>query len=80
MSGDRTNGLGAERGDGTARDHLALALDLDDLVAALRMARPLAEYFSVAKVGLETLLCGGSRERGGALSCGIQGLRRPEAP
>ena len=56
MSGDRTNGLSAEHDDATARDHLALALDLDDLVAALRMARPLAEYFSVAKVGLELSL------------------------
>jgi len=42
-----------------ARAHLALALDLDDLVAALRMARPLVEYFSVAKVGLELFTAAG---------------------
>ena len=42
-----------------ARSHLALALDLDDLVAALRIARPLAEYFSVAKVGFELFSAAG---------------------
>lgn len=36
-----------------ARDHLALALDVDDLVAAMRLARRLQPYFRVAKVGLE---------------------------
>ena len=35
------------------RDRLALALDVDDLVVALRLARRLQPYFSVAKVGLE---------------------------
>jgi orotidine-5'-phosphate decarboxylase len=35
------------------RDRLALALDTDDLVDALRMARDLEPWFSVAKVGLE---------------------------
>ena len=35
------------------RDRLALALDVDDLVAATRMARQLQPYFGVAKVGLE---------------------------
>ena len=42
-----------------ARDHLALALDVDDLVAALRIARPLLDYFSVAKVGLELFSASG---------------------
>jgi orotidine-5'-phosphate decarboxylase len=42
-----------------ARDHLALALDVDDLVAALRVARPLLEYFAVAKVGLELFSASG---------------------
>jgi orotidine-5'-phosphate decarboxylase len=32
---------------------LALALDMDDLVAALRLAKELKPYFGVAKVGLE---------------------------
>ncbi|HUY22274.1 MAG TPA: orotidine-5'-phosphate decarboxylase [Acidimicrobiales bacterium] len=35
------------------RDRLALALDFDDLVVALRMARRLRPWFGVAKVGLE---------------------------
>jgi orotidine-5'-phosphate decarboxylase len=38
------------------RDRLALALDTDDLVDALRMARELAPWFGVAKVGME-LFC-----------------------
>jgi orotidine-5'-phosphate decarboxylase len=39
--------------DDDARDHLALALDVDDLVVALRLARRLRPWFGVAKVGLE---------------------------
>jgi len=35
------------------RARLALALDVDDLVVALRMARRLRPWFGVAKVGLE---------------------------
>ena len=35
------------------RDRFALALDVDDLVAATRMARELRPWFGVAKVGLE---------------------------
>lgn len=35
------------------REHLAVALDLDDSVAAIRMARELRPWFGVAKVGLE---------------------------
>ena len=35
------------------RDRLALALDVDDLVEALRLARRLRPWFGVAKVGLE---------------------------
>ncbi|HZU80266.1 MAG TPA: orotidine-5'-phosphate decarboxylase [Acidimicrobiales bacterium] len=35
------------------REHLALALDVDDLVVALRLARRLRPWFGVAKVGLE---------------------------
>lgn len=42
-----------------ARQHLALALDVDDLVAALRMAKGLNEYFAVAKVGLELFSAAG---------------------
>jgi orotidine-5'-phosphate decarboxylase len=39
--------------DREPRDRLALALDVDDLVAALRLAIRLRPWFSVAKVGLE---------------------------
>jgi orotidine-5'-phosphate decarboxylase len=53
--------------DDTARDRLVLALDVDDLVVALRLARPLLEYFSVAKVGLE-LFCASGPEAVVALS------------
>jgi orotidine-5'-phosphate decarboxylase len=35
------------------RDRLAIALDVDDLVVALRLARRLRPWFGVAKVGLE---------------------------
>ncbi|HMK99677.1 MAG TPA: orotidine-5'-phosphate decarboxylase [Acidimicrobiales bacterium] len=38
---------------GDPRQHLALALDVDDLVVALRLARRLRPWFGVAKVGLE---------------------------
>ena len=39
--------------DDDPRDRLALALDVDDLVVALRLARRLRPWFGVAKVGLE---------------------------
>lgn len=45
--------------DEAARGHLALALDVDDLVVALRMARPLHRYFSVVKIGLELFSAAG---------------------
>lgn len=41
------------------RAKLALALDLDDLVEALRLARLLRPYFGVAKVGLELYCAAG---------------------
>ena len=45
--------LTASDGTGsTVRDHLALVLDADDLVAAVRLARDLKPWFGVAKVGL----------------------------
>lgn len=37
----------------TIRDSLAIALDVDDLVEARRLARELQPYFGVAKIGLE---------------------------
>jgi orotidine-5'-phosphate decarboxylase len=50
MSDESNNGL---------RDKLAVALDVDDLVVALRMARDLKPWFGVAKVGLELFTAAG---------------------
>src|SRR5438132_6638777 len=41
------------------RDRLALALDCDDLVEAVRQARELKPWFGVAKVGLELFCAAG---------------------
>ena len=41
------------------RDRLALALDVDDLVAAVRLAKEVKPWFSVAKVGLELFCAAG---------------------
>jgi orotidine-5'-phosphate decarboxylase len=41
------------------RDRLVLALDVDDLVAALRLARHLQPWFGTAKVGLELFTASG---------------------
>jgi orotidine-5'-phosphate decarboxylase len=41
------------------RDRLALALDMDDLVAALRLAQRVRPWFGVAKVGLELFSAAG---------------------
>lgn len=59
---------GTDTGSGTSaatnapddiRAKLALALDLDDLVEALRLARMLRPYFGVAKIGLELYCAAG---------------------
>jgi orotidine-5'-phosphate decarboxylase len=47
--------------------HLAIALDIDDLVGALRLARELRPWFATAKVGLELYSAAGPEA--------IQGLR-----
>jgi orotidine-5'-phosphate decarboxylase len=49
----------AAEGDGDLRGRLALALDVDDLVAAMRLARALKPWFGVAKVGLELYTAAG---------------------
>jgi orotidine-5'-phosphate decarboxylase len=41
------------------RDRLVLALDVDDLVEALRLAKRLQPYFATAKVGLELFSASG---------------------
>jgi orotidine-5'-phosphate decarboxylase len=49
----------SEESDSGLRDKLAVALDVDDLVVALRMARDLKPWFGVAKVGLELFTAAG---------------------
>src|SRR5437879_5105081 len=46
-------GVPAAEGSEEIRSHLAIALDVDDVVVALRLARQVAPWFGVAKVGLE---------------------------
>src|SRR5579859_6548634 len=43
----------------SVRSRLALALDVDDAVVAARLARQLAPWFGVAKVGLELFSAAG---------------------
>jgi orotidine-5'-phosphate decarboxylase len=50
--------MGNESSNGR-RDRLAVALDVDDLVVALRMARDVKPWFGVAKVGLELFTAAG---------------------
>ena len=38
------------------RPKLAIALDVDDLIMANRLARAVSPYFGVAKIGLELFL------------------------
>jgi orotidine-5'-phosphate decarboxylase len=45
--------------ESTVRDHLALALDVRDAVTAIRLARRLAPFFAVAKIGLELFVAEG---------------------
>jgi orotidine-5'-phosphate decarboxylase len=45
--------VGEEGAPDEVRRHLALALDVDDLVPALRLARDLRPWFGTMKVGLE---------------------------
>jgi orotidine-5'-phosphate decarboxylase len=54
------------------QDRLALALDVDDLVAALRIARQLKPYFGVAKVGLELFSANGPDAVAAIAECGYK--------
>jgi orotidine-5'-phosphate decarboxylase len=54
------------------RSSLAVALDLDDSVAALRLARELQPWFGVAKVGLELYSASGPDVVGALLDMGYQ--------
>jgi orotidine-5'-phosphate decarboxylase len=58
LIGEATSGAGgaasqADRAPEDVRRRLALALDVDDLVPALRLARELSPWFGTMKVGLE---------------------------
>ena len=54
------------------REHLALVLDVDDLVAALRLARELKPWFGVAKVGLELYSAAGPDAIGPLIDLGYE--------
>jgi len=56
----------------TVRDHLALALDVDDLVVAQRLARDVRPYFGVAKVGFELFTAAGPDAVGTMLDLGYE--------
>jgi orotidine-5'-phosphate decarboxylase len=55
-----------------ARDHLAIALDVDDVVEANRLARSLRPWFSIAKVGLELYAAAGPVAISGLQQLGYQ--------
>jgi orotidine-5'-phosphate decarboxylase len=56
----------------TVRRRLALALDTDDLVAATRLARDVAPWFGVAKVGLELFTAAGPEAVGAMRELGYE--------
>src|SRR3954466_15628647 len=53
-----------------ASDRLALALDVDDLVEAMRLARLLRPWFGIAKIGLELYSAAGPEAIGTMRSLG----------
>ncbi len=57
---------------GPVRDRLALALDMDDLVAATRAALELQPWFAVAKVGLELFSAAGPEAVAALAGCGYR--------
>ena len=59
-------------GDNDLRDRLAIALDVDDLVAALRIARDVRPWFGVAKVGLELFIASGPEAIGALQQLGYK--------
>ena len=54
------------------RAKMALALDVDDLVEAVRLARQLSPWFGVAKVGLELYSAAGPDAVGAMLDAGFE--------
>ncbi|MBV8161294.1 MAG: orotidine-5'-phosphate decarboxylase [Acidimicrobiia bacterium] len=59
-------------GERDLRDRLAIALDVDDLVAALRIARDVRPWFGVAKVGLELFIASGPEAIGALAQLGYK--------
>ena len=68
---DAVTGTGGAVSD-SVRSRLALALDLDDLVEAHRMAADLRPWFGVAKVGLELFSAAGPDAIGALRDLGYQ--------
>ncbi|NNF52838.1 MAG: orotidine-5'-phosphate decarboxylase [Acidimicrobiales bacterium] len=66
MSTTATNGLPA-----SLREKMALALDVDDLVHANRLARDLKPWFGVVKVGLELYTAAGPDAIGAMVDHGL---------
>lgn len=54
------------------RKNLAIALDVDDLIAATRLARQVNEYFGVAKIGLELFSASGPEAIGVMQDLGME--------
>jgi orotidine-5'-phosphate decarboxylase len=54
------------------RERLAVALDIDDLVAALRIARDVRPWFGVAKIGLELFIASGPEAIGALTNLGYK--------
>src|SRR5437879_9421158 len=59
-------------GESDFRDKLAIALDVDDLVAALRIARDVRPWFGVAKIGLELFIASGPEALGALQQLGYK--------
>ena len=58
--------------DTELKDKLALALDVDDLVAAMRLCRSLKDHFGVAKIGLELYSAAGPEAIGAVADLGYK--------
>ena len=58
--------------DADIRSKLALAVDVDDLVAAIRLGRQLKDHFGVAKIGLELYSAAGPEAIGAMADLGYK--------
>ena len=72
MAEDGTAGDEAAVADTELKDKLALALDVDDLVAAMRLCRSLKDHFGVAKIGLELYSAAGPEAIGAVAELGYE--------